>query len=337
MVEAAREMADHWSKIADSGRPFDVAADMMKLTLKIAGLALFSTETSQHAETVAHSLTTVLEYLNYRLTHPISLPQKTPLPRNIRYFRALAKLDKVVGDIISGRRVSGEDRGDLLSMLLLARDEETGGGGMSDRQLRDEVMTIYLAGHETTAVALSWTWYLLALHPEIERKLHEEIDRALDGSPPTFDALPLLPYTKTVIEESMRLYPPVWATVRQSKRSDVIGGYDIPAGAVIEICQYVTHRHPDFWENPEVFDPERFRPEIAASRPRSAYFPFGGGPRICIGNNFAMMEAQIALAVMAQRYRLKLVPDHPVEPDPKFTLRPRYGVKVILEKRKKEF
>src|SRR5262249_55076312 len=236
-----------------------------------------------------------------------------------------------VFDIINGRRRSGKDANDLLSMLLGARDEETG-EAMSDEQLRDEVITLLIAGHETTAVTLSWAWYLLSENPEAAGKLRAELAEVLGGRAPTAEDLPNLPYTRMVVEESMRLYPPAWALAREAVKDDEIGGWRIPAGSKITLCQYVTHRDPKYWEEPEKFDPERVPPERSARRPRFAYFPFGGGGRICIGNNFAMMEAQLVLAAAAQRYRVKVVPGHKVEPDPTFTLRPRNGIRVTLER-----
>ncbi len=217
-------------------------------------------------------------------------------------------------------------------MFLAARDEETG-EGMSDKQLRDEVMTTILAGHETTAAALSWSWYLLASNRDAEAKLHDELARVLGGRTPTVDDVPNLPYTRMVFEETLRLYPPAWAFPRQTIADDEIGGFTIPARSVLVLCQYVTQRHPDFWEDPERFDPERFTPERSAGRPKFAYFPFGGGMRQCIGNHFAMLEGQLILATIAQHYWMRLVPNHPVEADTTFTLRPRHGVVVILRKR----
>ena len=217
-------------------------------------------------------------------------------------------------------------------MLVFARDEETG-QSMSDKQLRDEVMTIFLAGHETTANALGWTWYLLSRHPEVTRRLETELAEVLGGQTPTLDDLSKLNYTSMVIQEAMRLYPPVWIIGRNAVKADQIDGYDIPADSSIMLSPYVTHRHTNFWDNPEGFDPERFNPERAKGRPYFAYFPFGGGPRLCIGNNFALMEAKLVLATVAQRYRLELVPGHPVEPEPLVTLRPKHGLLMTLHPR----
>jgi cytochrome P450 len=202
---------------------------------------------------------------------------------------------------------------------------------MSDKQLHDEVMTLVLAGHETTANTLTWTWYLLAQHADVERKLHDELARVLGGRVPTVEDLQSLLYTKMLIEESLRLYPPAWGMSRHAVADDEIRGYRVPAGSEVAVVQYVTHRHPEFWDNPEAFDPERFTPERSAGRPNFAYFPFGGGPRLCIGNTFALMEAQLILAMIAQTYRLRLVPDQTIEPEPIITLRPRRGISMTLE------
>jgi cytochrome P450 len=332
MTDAAESTAERWSQSAANGTPMDIAAEMMRLTLKITSLALFSNDISDKADRVGPAVRVAFEHVNYRMSHPLALPERIPTRRNRRFLKAKRTLDELVFGLINEHRRTGEDRGDLLSMLLLTCDEETG-EGMSDQQLRDEVITLLLAGHETTAAALSWIWYLLSLHPDIDCKLHAELAQVLGGRTPTFDDLPHLSYTAMVCKESMRLYPPAWGQPRQAIADDRVGGYHIPAGVIITLCQWVTHRHPDFWETPEQFDPERFTPERSANRPRFAYFPFGGGARQCIGNNFAMMEAQLILATLAQRFRLDLVPKHPVEPDPTFTLRPRYGVLMTLHRR----
>ncbi|HEX7199402.1 MAG TPA: cytochrome P450, partial [Dongiaceae bacterium] len=254
-------------------------------------------------------------------------------PKNLRFRRARAALDRIVNGMIAERHRSGEvEKDDLLSMLMSARDPQTG-EGMSDPQLRDEVMTIFLAGHETTANALSWTWYLLAQHPQAEGKLHQELDRVLGGRAPRFADLAELKWTRMVIEEAMRLYPPAHAIARRAIGADCIGGVRVPAGASVSISMYVTHRNPHLWPDPERFDPERFAPAAVAGRHRFAYLPFGGGPRICIGSGFAMAEAQVILATVAQRYRLRLAGDHAVEPIGLVTLRPKNGLRVTLEPR----
>jgi len=329
MTEATGSMLDRWRTYAEKEQPFDVAAEMRTLTLAIVGRALFSIDISGESDEMGQALNAVFEYFNHRSRHPLSLPPRIPTPRNRRFRQAIRALDKIAYGIIEERRREGTDRGDFLSMLLLAREEETS-DGLTDKQLRDEVGTFLGAGHETTAVTLAWTWYLLSLHPQVRRRLQEELSEVLGERPPTFQDLPNLRYTRMVIEEVMRLYPAAWAMSRSAVGEDEVGGYRIPAKAIVVLSPYVTHRHPAFWDNPAGFDPERFTPERVAARPRYAYFPFGGGPRQCIGNEFALMEAQLIVAMVAQKYRLDLVPGHPVVPDPIFTLRPRDGVRVTL-------
>lgn len=329
MTRAAEEMLERWRAYEKSGEAFDVATEMTRLTLQIAGETLLSVDLGNEASKVSGALRTAFEHLNYRMSYPWALPEVFPTPRNRRFLKAKRALYDVVQEIISERRRQNADTGDLLSMLMLARDEETG-EGMSDEQLRDEVMTILIAGHETGAAALAWCWYLLAKNPDAERKLREELERVLGGRTPTMEDLKDLPYTKMVFDEVLRLYPPAWALPRQAVEDDEIGGYRIPAKSFVVLSQYVTQRHPEFWEEPERFDPERFTPERVAERPRFAYFPFGGGSRRCIGDSFAMIEAQLILATVAQHFRPRLVSDQTIEEDPTFTLRPRGGVHVTL-------
>jgi cytochrome P450 len=255
-----------------------------------------------------------------------------PTPQMIGFRRAVRHLDGTVYAIIAHRRARPEDTGDLLSMLMASRDED--GSRMSDKQLRDEVLTFLLAGHETTALALTWTWYLLAQHPQVETKLHDELDRVLAGRTPEFTDLPRLPYTERVIKESMRLYPPAWSLARTVISEFELGGYRIPAGANVVMSQWIMHRHPAYFPEPEKFNPDRWVGESMQKLPRFVYFPFGGGPRQCIGASFAMMEATLLLAIMAERFRLQLVPGHPVVPVPSFTLRPKYGMRMTLAARK---
>ena len=240
---------------------------------------------------------------------------------------------KKIYRMIDERRKSGTDRGDLLSMLLLAQDTEGDGGGMTDLQLRDEAMTIFLAGHETTANALTWTWYLLSEHPDVEARFHAEIDSALGSRLPTVDDMAVLAYTRMVLAESMRLYPPAWILGRRALGPFEANGYEIPARSIVLMSQYVTHRDARWFPDPERFDPERFSPERQAERPKFAYFPFGGGPRVCIGEQFAWMEGVILLATIAQRWKLRLVPGHPVALQPIITLRPKHGMAMAVEAR----
>ncbi|HLX37846.1 MAG TPA: cytochrome P450 [Candidatus Binataceae bacterium] len=330
MTECASAMVERWDARAESGEAFDVTPEMMRLTLQIVGRALLTMDLTTHADHIGRDMTTANErFAQFDLG--IMLPW-LPTPANLRFNRAVRELRSLVLDIIAKRRAEGRDYGDLLSMLLAVRDEETG-EGMNNEQLRDEMLTLILAGHETTATALSWIWYLLSQHPEVEAKLHAELDAVLGGRAPTMADLASLSYTGMVVDESMRIFPPVWAVGRAAIADDEIMGYHIPKGSNLMLSQYYAHRHRDFWEEPERFDPERFSPERAGGRPRYAFFPFGGGPRMCIGNIFALTEAQLILATVAQRYRLRLVPKHPIEVNPLVTLRARYGVKVTLERR----
>ncbi|HKS29658.1 MAG TPA: cytochrome P450, partial [Pyrinomonadaceae bacterium] len=250
-------------------------------------------------------------------------------PQNRRFRQAIANADSVVYALIAERRIGAGNQQDLLSLLMAARDEETG-EGLSDRELLDQTKTIIGAGYETTTQALAWTWYLLARHTEVENKLHAEISEVLDGRTPTAEDLPRLKYTLMMFQEAMRLYPPAWAMTRAAIKEDEIGGYRVPANSEMMLVPYITHRHPKYWERPEEFYPEHFLPERQAARPAFAYFPFGGGPRKCIGNNFALMEAQLIIAMVAQRYRLRLAVEREIEPEASITLRPRGGVRMKL-------
>jgi cytochrome P450 len=301
----------------------------MRLTLGIAGKTLFSVDISSDADSMGRAVTGVFEYLNYRINHLFAPPLIVPTPRNRRFRRDLRIIDDVVYRIIEERRRSSRDTGDLLSVLLTARDEETG-ESMTDRQLRDEVITFIGAGHETTAQALAWTWYLLGTHPDADARIRDEVRTVLGGRTPTIHDLANLKFTRMVIEESMRLYPPVWGMTRRAAEDDEVGGYFIPRNSIVILCQYVTHRHPEFWEHPDDFDPERFTPERSANRPRYAYFPFAGGPHQCIGNDFALMEATLVIAMVVQAFQLELVAGREVGLDSIFTLRPKGGVWMTL-------
>jgi cytochrome P450 len=313
-------------------QPFDVTAEMMALTLDIIARTMFSTDVRGEVEAVRRLMEIVV---NMRPSVPdlLGLPEWLPRRQPAAYRRAVAQFEALVAGFLAERRADGIDRGDLLAMLLAARDPDTG-EGMSDKQLRDEILTIFLAGHETTANALSWIWYLLARHPQAEARLHEELDRVLGGRVPTYADLAELKWTRMVIEEALRLYPPAHTIARTALGEDRIGGVRVPAGAFISISIYVTHRNPNLWPQPERFDPERFAPAEVARRHRFAYLPFGGGPRICIGSSFALAEAQVVVAAIAQRYRVRLAPGQIVEPIGLITLRPKGGMKVTLEPRR---
>lgn len=328
------EMLDQWRTFEQRRQPLDLLKEMMALTLRVAVKTLFGAGIGAEARTISGAVSEILDYMAYRLTNfPLGLlPPVIPTARNRRFMTALRTLEETVDRIVAERRRGNEDTGDLLSTLLLARDEATD-YGMDDRQIRDEMMGIMFMGHEPTANALTWTWYLLSQHPAVERRLHDELAAVLDGRTPTVEDLPGLAHTRRVIEEAMRLYPPGWVLGRKALGDDAIGGYHVPANTVVVFSPYLTHRHPAFWDKPEEFDPDRFTRERSVGRPRFAYYPMGGGPRTCIGSHFASIESALIVATIAQRYRLRLAPGHRVELDTLITLRSRYGMSMTLERR----
>jgi cytochrome P450 len=332
MTEAAREALEQWEPHASSGEPLVVGREMMKLTLRVVGEALFGANMKEQAAVVGRSVDVLVEQVTTRFRTYRLLPPVLPTRYDREFREATRSLDTIVSKIIAERRRRGEDTGDLLSMFMLARDEETG-EQMDDRQLRDEIMTMLIAGHETTATTLSWVWVLLAQNPQAEERLHAELDEVLGERLPTVEDLPRLEWTRKVVDETLRLYPPAYVISRGVAQDDVIGGYRIPGGTTVDISPWVTHRHPALWEAPDEFRPERFSPEESAKRPRFAYFPFIAGPRQCIGNGFALMEAQLLLASMARRFRLRLAPGYQPEPEPLITLRPKGGLPMVLERR----
>ena len=325
MVQRTVAARDRWSE----GQVLDVDGEMMRLTLGVVCSTLFGTDVAS-ADEVREDLATIIE-LFPRFSLPLfGLIQKLPLPSNARFDRALARMDALVYRIIAERQRDPSDRGDLLSMLLLARDEE-GGGRMSDRQLRDEVITLLLAGHETTSNALTWAWYLLSQNPEADARWREELRSVLGERAATALDLPALRYTEMVLAESMRLFPPAWAMGRRALRDLTLGGFAIRKGDIVTVSPYVTHRDERFWPDPLRFEPQRFTAEAKAARPRFAYFPFGAGARSCIGEPFAWMEGVLLLATIGQRWRLRLQAGQLVEPKALMTLRPRYGMKMVVE------
>ncbi len=330
MSEAADDLARTWQRSARLGSSIDVASEMARVTLRIAGETLFGLDLSDDSVDVSRALTRMLGGFSKLITTPFPIMAALPTPSNVQLKRAIVDLDKIVHQIIAEHRRQPSAKPTLLGMLIDARDED--GKGMSDKQLRDEVLTILLAGHETTANALTWTFYVLSKHPAERRRLEAEIDAVLAGRPATMADIANLPFTAQVIKESMRLYPPVWTVARRCEEEDQLCGYRIPAGGLVLTSPYVLHRHPDIWDNPEGFDPDRFAPDRPAP-PRGAYMPFIVGPRKCIGEHFAMSEAVIVLATLLGRFRLDLVPGHKVEPDPSITLRPKNGIMVkVLER-----
>lgn len=306
--------------------PVEMASEMMHLTFTIVGRTLFSVDVGRDADEVESAMAVVLEHTYRRLERVLDLPPAVPTPGNLRFRRALGEIDRIVYRIIAERR--GVEANDLLSMLLRARDEETG-EGMTDEQLRDETITFLLAGHETTANALAWTWYLLSQHPEVERRLREEVCAVLGDRAPGVEDLPKLQYVRQVVREAMRLYPPIWIMERRAIGADEIHGVAIPAGSSVMISPYALHRAPDLWADPEAFDPDRFAPDREPER--FAYIPFGAGPRLCIGNNFALMEAQVIVAMIAQRYAVRLLDGQEIVARPGITLRPRDRMMMRLE------
>jgi cytochrome P450 len=329
MVEYTERLLEAWR----GGEERDAHQEMMRLTLQIVGKTLFDADVESDARDVGKSLELLLEIgANFRRT--IFVPQWLPTPANLRIKREVAQIEKILYRIIAERRASGRDAGDLLSMLLAAQDED--GSKMTDRQLRDETITLFLAGHETTASTLSWTWWLLAQNPAVEKKLHAELDAVLGGRAPVFDDLPKLVYAGHVITESLRLYPAAWGMARLVAENHEIAGYPMKKGMGVAMAQWVVHRDPRWYDAPEEFRPERWEGDLMKRLPRFAYFPFGGGPRQCIGNSFALMESTLVLATIARRFRLRLVAGHPVVPLASITLRPRHGVKVILETRQQK-
>jgi cytochrome P450 len=307
--------------------------EMMRLTLGIVAKTLFDADVDSEAGEIGSAMTRAFESFNYAMLPFTEYLERLPLPVVRRFNAARDRLDKTIFRMIGERRAGGEDRGDLLSMLLMAQDTEGDGTGMSDAQLRDEALTIFLAGHETTANALTWTWYVLSQHPDVEARLHAEIDSALGGRRPMFEDLQNLPYTRMVLSESMRLYPPAWAIGRRALKSFNALGYEVSAGSVVLMSQYIMHRDERFFPEPERFDPERWTAESQAQRPKFSYFPFGGGARVCIGEQFAWMEGILLLATIAQQWRMRLEPGHVVDIQPLITLRPKYGMRMTLERR----
>jgi cytochrome P450 len=305
---------------------------MTRLTLAIVGRTLFDANVESEADEIGAALTTALGLFGRTFTLPyFELLDRLPLPMNRRFDRAKARIDATIARLIEERRRK-PGGADLLSLLVSACDTEGDGGGMTDAQVRDEAITIFLAGHETTANALAWTWYLLARNPEAEARLHAEVD-ALGGRAPTAADLPRLPWTEMVLAESMRLYPPAWIIGRRAVEPYAVGGFDVPRGSIVVVSQWVTHRDPRWFPDPERFDPERFGRAAKEARPKFAYFPFGGGPRVCIGEGFAWMEGVLVLAAIARRWRLRLVPGQIVVPAPSITLRPGNGIRMLLERR----
>jgi cytochrome P450 len=332
MTDSTAAMIAGWERTAELGQPLDVRSQMMHISLDILAKAIFGADWGREIKTMEPAVTVANMHADKRLLSFIDLPLGFPFAFR-KFKEAIKTFDAIVYRLITERRKSGEHGSDLTSMLVEARDEDTG-EGMTDRQVRDQLMTMLMAGHETVSAGLSWVWYLLSVNPDAARKLHAEVDEVLQGRTPTLEDTQKLKYTSMVVDETMRLYPPLFVIPRTPIQPDVIGGYDIPAGSTfIALCPYVTQRHPDFWDNPEGFDPERFTPERSEGRHKFAYFPFAAGPRKCIGDYFGLLEMQLVVAMVAQRYQLDLLPGFPVSPQPAISLRPRHGLMMTLKKR----
>lgn len=326
IVQATQRMLKRWQARPNPQAAIDIDHEMLSLTLEIVGKALFSVDLHAEAGELTRAVLTALDHIIYKAQNFFALPESFPTPRNRRFKAALRTLDSAVQTLIHIRQNDPNPPDDLLTMLLHARDEQ--GNGMNATQLRDEILTLLIAGHETVASALTWTWYLLSTHPIVRAQLEEELAHVLNNRLPTSTDLEALPYTRQIFEETLRLYPPAWLITRRARANDRILGFDIPANSLIILSPYVLHRHPQFWQNPEGFDPERFAPGV--ERARFAYIPFGGGARLCIGDRMAQLEAVLILATIGQQVRLNRVAGHPVEVTPLVTLRPRYGMPMNL-------
>ena len=330
IVSATTDMLEGWETHARNRTSFDAMEAMMKLTLDVVMRAFFSTKFTSAQANVYDALTVMLKRAEYDVWSPLSLPQWVPTRGNREYREALAELDAFIYGVLEQRRKDPGEHHDLLSMLLAWHAVN----GRADKLLRDHILSLSLAGHETTANALSWAWYLLSEHPDVRARLQAEFDQVLGGRKAGFADLAKLDYARKVFEETLRLYPPVWTISRAPLADDATGSAKIRKGTTVMLSPYVVHRRREYWPDPERFDPERFTPEMVAIRPQHGYFPFGGGPRTCLGNRFGMMEGQLIMATIMQRFTMTLDPDCVIEPEPMITLRPRNGVHVTVAKRR---
>ena len=331
MAAAGADMLARWQAKSES-EVFNLVEETKFVTLDIINRTMFSTNVMPAVDDVGHAVDIALTWLTANLRALIRIPVNVPTPANRRYLKAKSALDTYIYGLIAERRANAEQHGDLLDMLLSARDEDTG-LGMTDDEVRNEVITVYGAGHETTALALAWTWHALNENPDVLAKLQHELDNVLAGRPPTMADLPKLPYTLAVFEESMRLYPPVPFTVRIAMQDTTLGDTALPKDQLVGLAITNVHRHPDYWPQPEKFTPERFLPENKATLNRDAYIPFLTGPHLCIGNSFALMEGQLLIAMMAQRFTVRELAGQNVEKLATITMRPKHGLMVRLERR----
>ena len=334
MTTAAERRLPRWEEVARSGKVVAFDREMMELTLEIAGRALFSVDLAGPASEVGDILSRLNELFVKLVVSPVSLyTMRIPFwPSTRKVGRDVGALDQLIYGMINQRRESGTPGNDLMGMLFSARDQDTG-EGMDEKQLRDEIITLLIAGHETTTLLLTWFFYSLGRFPEIEAQIHDEVDRTMSGRLPTFEDIPKLVYTRQVIDETLRLYPPAYALSRFGNRADVVGGYDVQASAAITLCPFITHRLPEFWHQPLEFDPDRFNPANDRDRHRFAYLPFGAGPRQCIGESFALTESVLVAAAIAQRFRLRIPDNYVAQLDPKLTLHPKGGMPLQFELR----
>lgn len=328
MVRLTRELLDEWEDPCERGETIDVAREMMKLTLRIVSSTLYGLDIRDDTAGIGEAMAVLIEGANRRIMALTGLGQHLPTRGNQAFARARTFLDRLTYRMMAERRASRAHASDFLADLMGLRDD--GGHAMSDPQLRDEMLTLLVAGHETTAGTLGWAFYLLSRHPAAWRKLRDEVTSVCEDRAPRHSDLPRLTFTRMVLEETLRMYPPGWVLVRTVQEAVTLEGYDIPRGSVVAVCPYLLHRDPRYWDNPEGFDPERFTDEASATRPRFAYFPWSGGPRACIGKAFAMMEMQLVVAAITQRFRLDLARD--VVLSPQVTLRARDGIQVRLQR-----
>jgi cytochrome P450 len=332
-TEAIGRMLDRWEEVSARGESVELVAEMMRVSLGILGRVVFNMDFSGYADTISPSVLVGLKTMMPQGNLNDFIPRWVPTPYTRRLTRAQESLRDVMQKVIAGHEVGGDGTIDLITLLQSKKDEETG-LSLTDEELHDEVMTIFMAGHETTGNGMAWTLYAIAQHPEVRDRLEAEADDVLGDRAPTVADLPRLTYARMVVDESLRVYPPIWGFTRDPVEDDEIDGYHIPAGSTIFLSPYATHRHPAVWDNPEAFDPERFAPERAESYPSYAYFPFGGGSRKCIGFHLALLQMHLATAMVAQRFRVEAVPGHPVEYGRMVALRPKHGIQVTLHPRR---
>lgn len=336
MVALTVEHAQDWRTLAESDGPphpvIDVGEEMARLTLRIITATMFGVDRGETVRVTNDAFSYVMDFITKRSSSPLSLPIWMPTPAHRRFRASIERIDAVIDEIVDTRRDATDDRQDLITLLQNAEDEDSG-ERMELRQLRDEVVTTYFAGHETTARTLTWAWYMLSVHPDVEVRLHEELDRVLDDRSPTLDDIPRLPYTRALIDETLRLFGPVFMFARDVVETDEIGGYPVPAGSLVFVSPYITHRHPDFWSNPERFEPDRFLLDGQRDRHRFSYYPFGTGERVCIGSHFALQESVLLLATLARNCRLSLAPGSFVEVSGISMLRPKFPIRMTLHRR----